>query len=199
MGCWHHLRVDLRSGVWVRYAYRLALPRVSLNGSSLHARPQARRRARPQARHHRGGACPGRRASQRGGDADRRPASWAAQSADRDGCGPPAPGGGGGNARAPGERTGRSRHARAAAGQADGEVVDGAGAVGVTAPPRPLHFPIRGKGTETVHAVAAAAPAKITGYDSRTSRMLALSSATQVTYANADGTHTAVELSLIHI
>jgi len=67
------------------------------------------------------------------------------------------------------------------------------GAVGVTAPPRPLHFPIRGKGTETVHAVAAAAPAKITGYDSRTSRMLALSSATQVTYANADGTHTAVE------
>jgi hypothetical protein len=68
-----------------------------------------------------------------------------------------------------------------------------ADAVPATAKAKALHFPVTGKSDETLHAKAAPAASKVTGYNAKTSKQLPLSSADQVTYTNADGTKTAFD------
>lgn len=66
------------------------------------------------------------------------------------------------------------------------------GAIPAAEKPRPLKLPVRGKAApESGSVLKAPAPARKVGYDPKTSRRLRLSSANQVTYANADGTKTA--------
>jgi hypothetical protein len=68
------------------------------------------------------------------------------------------------------------------------------GAVPAAAKPKPLRLPIRGKGdAETSTVLAAATPAKVTGYNQKTSRQLAPGRPDQVVYSNADGTKTAFQ------
>src|SRR5487761_4064 len=64
------------------------------------------------------------------------------------------------------------------------------GAVGPAVKPRPLTFPVQGKASEKVRVLAKPATPKLRGYNPTTSQQLALTSADEVTYANADGTMT---------
>ena len=64
------------------------------------------------------------------------------------------------------------------------------GAVPLAAPPKPLHFPIRGKPVQAARVLPAPKPPAVTGYDAKTSRRLSPTRADQVTYANVDGTKT---------
>jgi RHS repeat-associated protein len=64
------------------------------------------------------------------------------------------------------------------------------GAIPPATRPRPLRLPISSSGTETVTPTAGTPAAPVSGFNPATSRQLPLSGATQVTYANADGTKT---------
>ena len=68
------------------------------------------------------------------------------------------------------------------------------GAVPSAAKPTPLRLPVRGKiSAESARAVNPPAPEHKTGFDQKTSRELTPTGASQVVYANADGTKTAFE------
>jgi len=68
------------------------------------------------------------------------------------------------------------------------------GAVPMATQPKPLRFPMTSKKvTDGVRVLPAPAPAKKTGYNPKTSKPLKLDSASQIVYANADGTKTAFD------
>ena len=68
------------------------------------------------------------------------------------------------------------------------------GAVAMPTRPKPLKFPVVAKtATDRVTVLPAPAPKKKTGYNPKTSKPLKLDSASQIVYANTDGTKTAFD------